>query len=528
MSRNCFLKVRPAVAEAVERRLLMAAGPSLVGTFTSQPAPPATMAGGEFAIASYTVQNTGGATLSNFLPIFVLEKDTPAPGAGGDISLAEVTSIGTSDSTSTLAAGKTATEMLAFVLPQGLSGTYYLVGEFSLTNYFASPAINVNGSTPILAASFTPGSVPAMTSFGSTITPQLQISNTGTAEAAGQEVTNYYLSTSNDPNQPLTGTAASGVSFLGSSKESLDLQAGQAMTESPTLALPNTASVPPGTYYLVAQANQGMPPSLPPIADPFSNIPVVAVSGAITITAAEAGATSPLVPSLARTKLPASLLSGMRTPTVAMVTLTNSGSSASSGSTTVTLYLSTSPTLDSTATPVAAVTRKLRVPAGRSVAVPVRLGSIPAGMTNGSYYLLARVTDASGAINSAASSGTVNIALPFVALAASLATPGANVLKTGTTLLLKNAGNISETTTIDYTVGFSSDAQGRIDVGSQMPQHRPGRVTLRPGATLRLHVSGWSKIVSSVAAGQYYLTLFVQDGSSNTSLGVSPTQVMLG
>ncbi|HEY2587421.1 MAG TPA: hypothetical protein VGI81_16875 [Tepidisphaeraceae bacterium] len=523
MYRNFCRKVRPAVAEAVERRLLMAAGPSLAGTFTSQPAPPATMAGGEFATASYTVRNTGTAASSNFVPIFMLEKDTPTPGGGGDISLAEVASTGTSDSTSTLAAGKTATETLEFVLPQGLSGTYYLVGEFSLTNFFASPAIDLNGSTPILSASFTSSSVPATAAFGSTITPQVQITNTGTAEAAGQELTNYYLSTSNDPNQALTGTAASGVYFLGSSKEALDLQASQVMTESPAFTLPNTASLAPGTYYLVAQANQGTPP----IAGPFSNNPV-AVSAGIAITAAEAGASSPVVPSLSNTKLPASLLSGMRTPTLARVTLTNSGSSVASGSTTVTLFLSTSPTLDSSATPVTAVTRKLRIPAGRSTSLAVPLKAIPAGMTNGSYYLLARVTDASGATNSAATSGTVSVATPFVALDASLATPTANVLKTGTTLLLQNAGNISETTTIDYTVGFSSDAQGQMDVGSQLPQHFAGRVTLRPGATVRLHVTGWSKIVSGLAAGQYYLTVFVEDASMNTSLGVSPTQVTVG
>lgn len=520
MFRTSCRQVRPALAEAVERRLLMAAGP-LLGSFTNQPAPPAMMAGGEFATASYIVRNVSGAASSNFLPIFVLEKDTPTPGAGGDISLAEVASIGTNSTTSTLAPGNTAIETLEFVLPSNLSGTYYLVGEFSLSNFFASPAIDVNGSTPVLAASFLPGSVPATTSFGSTITPQLQITNTGTAEAAGQEGTNYYLSTSNDPNQPLTGTGASGVSFLGASNESLDLQAGQATTESPTLTLPNTASVPPGTYYLIAQANQ----ATPPIADPFANIPVVAVSGPIAITAAVAGPISPLVPSLGKTKLPASLISGVKTPAVANVTITNSGSSVSTGSTTVTLLLSTLPTLDSTAVPVAEVTRNLRIRPGKSVTVPVRLGSVPSGLTNGSYYLLARVNDTSGATNSATSSSTTSVSLPFVALAASLATPRANVLKAGTTLLLKNAGNISETTTIDYTVGFSSDAQGRVDVGTQLPQHIAGRVTLRPGATARLHVTGWSKIVSSLAAGQYYLTVFAEDAHGNTSLAVSPTVV---
>lgn len=522
MDRTAYRKVRPALAEPVERRLLMSA--TLVGTFTNQPAPPATMAGGEFATASYTVQNGTGAASSNFLPIFMLEKDTPTPGAGGDLSLAQVTSIGTSSTTTTLAAGKTATETLEFVLPPSLgNGTYYLVGEFSLTNFFASPAINVNGSTPVLSASFAPASVPTTAPLGGAISPQLQITNTGTAEAAGQEVTNYYLSTSNDPNQPLTGTAATGVYFLGSSKETLDLQAGESATESPALTLPNMASVPTGTYYLVAQGNQ----ATPPIADPFTNNPV-AVSAAISVTAAVAGPASSLVPSVSRTKLPASLISGMKTPAVATVTITNGGSTVSSGTTTVTIYLSTNSTLDSSAVPVASATRKLRIAAGKAAVVQVPLRSLPSGMANGSYYLLARVTDPTGATNAAASSATTNVSLPFVALAASLLAPKANVLKTGDSLLIKNAGNIPETTTLDYTLGFTTDAQGTMDAGSALPEHLAGRVTLRAGGTSRIHVAGWSKIASSVAAGQYYLTVFVEDASGNSSLAVSPTPVTVG
>lgn len=514
---NSSRKARPALVEAVEARRLLAAA-SLVGTFTNSPAPPATMAGDEFATASYTVKNVGNAASTDFLPLFVLEQNTPAPGAGGDVALAEVNSIGAAGASSTLAAGKTATETLEFVLPANLSGTFYIVGEFSLSNYFASAPINVNGASPALTASFVAASVPATAAFGSTVTPQVQIANSGTAQATGQEVTDYFLSTSNDPNQQL-GTGVSGVYFVGSSTEAIDLAPGQSVSEAPSLALPNTAAIPPGTYYLVAEANQGSPP----VAGPFSSR-AVAISDAIAVTPAGPGATSSLVPSLAATKLPAMLLSSRTTPMAAMVTIQNGGGSVSAGATRVNLYLSLTPVLDSSAVAVATVTRTLRIPASRRVSLRIPLHGVPA-ISNGAYYLLAQVVGPDGSTNAVASATTVNVAAPFVALAASLATPTANVIKAGTTLLVQNAGNISETTILDYTIGFSSDPNGVQAVGNGLPQRTAGRLVLPAGKTIRLHVSGWSKIVSGLAAGQYYLTVFVEDGSGDSSLAVSPTPV---
>jgi len=511
--------VRP-VAEAFERRLLMAAA-SLVGSFTNQPAPPSSMADGEMATASYTVKNVGGASSSDFLPIFELEENTPVPGVGGDISLAAVNNIGTSDTSNVLARRKTATETLEFVLPQNLSGTCYIIGQFSVSNYFASAPINVNGLTPNLAVNFIQASVPAATTFGSTLMPQLQIADSGSADASGQELTDYYLSTSNDPNQQL-GNDLSGVYFVGSSTESLDLAPDQNTVETPTLTLPNTATLPPGTYYLVAQANEGSPS----IADPIANNPV-AVSEAIAVTASSSGVTSPLVPSLSRTKLPSTVLSGTATATTATIEIQNDGSSVSRGSTHVNLYLSLSSTLDSSAIPVSGLTRVLRIPAHRSVSLSVRLGAIPA-VANGDYNLLAQVIDPSGATNFVASATTVQVAAPFVALAASLETPAANVLKTGMTLTVENSGNITDSTILDYTLGFSSDPDGNVAVGKSDQARTAGRLLIRPGKTVKLHLSGWSTLLSGLTPGQYYLTAFVEDAGGNNSLAVTPTTVTVG
>jgi hypothetical protein len=508
--------VRP-VAEAFERRLLMAAA-SLVGSFTNQPAPPSSMADGEIATASYTVKNVGNASSSDFLPIFELEENTPTPGLGGDIGLAAVNSIGTSSTSTVLAAGKTATETLEFVLPQNVSGTCYIIGQFSVSNYFASAPIDVNGQTPSLAVNFIQASVPAAATFGSTLTPQLQIDNSGTADATGQEVTDYYLSTSNDPNQQLE-SSVSGVYFVGSSTESFDLAPTQNTVETPTLTLPNTATTPPGTYYLVAQANEGSPP----ITDPVANNPV-AVSAAIALTPATSGATSTLALSLSRTKLPSSLLSDSATPTTATIEIQNEGSSSYSGTTHLNLYLSLSATLDSSAIPVSGLTRVLRISAHRSTLLSVRLGAVPA-VANGDYDLLAQVIDSSSATNSVASATTVQIAAPFVALAASLPTPAANVLKTGMTLSIENSGNIADSTILDYTLGFSSDPQGNVTVGKSDQARTVGRLLIRPGKALKLHLSGWSTLLLGLSPGQYYLTAFVEDSSGNTSLAVTPTTV---
>lgn len=503
---------RRAQVEALEDRRLLAA--SLVGTFTS--APPAAMAGQEMATATYTIKNVGTGPATPFVPIFVLEENSATPGAGLAVDFAQVSSTGTNDTTNTLAAGKTATETLVFELPQNLSGTVYIVGEFSQSNYFASAAINVNGSTPVLAAQFVAGSVPATAAMGGTLTPQLRISNNGSAETAGQENTKYYLSASNSP----TGTSGtSGFYLVGSSTESIDLLPGQSTTESPTLTLPNAAGIPTGTYYLVALANDGAIP----IPDLATNSPS-AVSDAIQVTAALQGPVSQLVPSVAATKLPASLLSSTRTSAVASVSIQNQGTSTYSGVTHVALYLSTSPTLDSSAAPVASVARNLRLAANRSVTLRVPLGSIPA-VANGTYYLLAQVTDPTGATNSAASLTTTTIAVPFVALAASLAPLGPNPIKSGATLEVENAGNVNDNTVLNYTLGFSTDPNGVLTVGSSAFGKTTRRVTLRHGATARFHVGKWSPIVSSLASGQYYLTVFVVDSSDNTSMAVSTTPI---
>ena len=257
------------------------------------------------------------------------------------------------------------------MLPLNVTGTCYIVGQFSVSNYFASAPFDVNGLTPNLAVNFIQASVPAAATFGSTLMPQLQIANSGSADAAGTEVTDYYLSASSDPNQQL-GSGVSGVYLVGSSTESLDL-AVQTAVETPTLTLPNTATTAPGTYYLVAQANEGSPP----IADPVANNPV-AVSGAIALTPSTSGATSQLALSLSRTKLPSSLLSESVTPTTATIEMQNEGSSTYRGTTHLNLYLSLNATLDSSAIPVSGLTRVLSIPAHRK-----RVGQRPARRSPG-------------------------------------------------------------------------------------------------------------------------------------------------
>jgi hypothetical protein len=93
-------------------------------------------------------------------------------------------------------------------------------------------------------------------------------------------------------------------------------------------------------------------------------------------------------------------------------------------------------------------------------------------------------------------------------------------------LSVENSGNISDSTALDYTVGFSSDPDGTAGVGTSF-QSRTARVLIGPGKTVKVHITGWSKLVSSLPAGQYYLTVFVEDLSGNTSLAVSPTLVTI-
>ena len=87
--------------------------------------------------------------------------------------------------------------------------------------------------------------IPTLAAPGSALAPALQITNSGPGAAQGTELTNYYLSST-------PGITSSSI-LIGTSSESIDLSNGGSFSETPNLTVP--ATMPPGSYYLVAQVN---------------------------------------------------------------------------------------------------------------------------------------------------------------------------------------------------------------------------------------------------------------------------------
>jgi hypothetical protein len=164
--------------------------------------------------------------------------------------------------------------------------------------------------------------------------------------------------------------------LLGTFPHSLTIKAGKAA--SLKLALSSfPASLAAGGYHLLAQ-----------VVDVGGFAQTAATTGTLTVAA-------PIdTPKLAFAKVtgPTALAAGGKAKGSAILTLTDGGNVALSGSVTVTLYLTAGGTVTAGSAPVVAVTRKVSVPAGKGKPVSVPLGPVPASTAAGTYTLVAVVT----------------------------------------------------------------------------------------------------------------------------------------
>lgn len=100
--------------------------------------------------------------------------------------------------------------------------------------------------------------------------------------------------------------------------------------------------------------------------------------------------------------------------------MTNTGQTAFSGNVAVQLLLSPTQAASSSEVTVGQLTKGLAIAVGKSKTVAITIKSLPANFT-GSDYLLAQLTDPSGAVGLTASSGTVTIVAPTIDLTGSFA-----------------------------------------------------------------------------------------------------------
>jgi hypothetical protein len=166
-----------------------------------------------------------------------------------------------------------------------------------------------------------------------------------------------------------------------------------------------------------------------------------------------------LAPTITKSTLTASQVSGVKQNGAVQVLVTNTGSVLNKGKDTITLYASTDGTIDSSSTKILAISKTLSLKSKASTKLSFSIHNLilPAG----SYGLIAQVTDSTGTLTESPEYSTITVAAPFVSLAGTLSAIAPTDPKPGKTvsltLTLTNTGNIDASGAATFAIGVSTD-----------------------------------------------------------------------
>ena len=187
---------------------------------------------------------------------------------------------------------------------------------------------------------------------------------------------------------------------------------------------------------------------------------------------------------------------------------------------TVTLYVSQARSLAG-ATQVVAITKKVKLKAGRGKKLTLKVSSIPS-VPAGTYFLLAGITAPDATTTGAAGAGQVTIGPASIRLSptALKAPASATRGKSATAVLtLADTGNTAASGTVSVNLTGTAAAAGST---AQPVAIVPVNVKLKPNAPKAFKVK--FTVPTSLAAGSYTLTatLDVTGLGSSASASVSP------
>jgi hypothetical protein len=232
---------------------------------------------------------------------------------------------------------------------------------------------------------------------------------------------------------------------------------------------------------------------------------------------------------LIHSTLASPVVSGTKTPASVQLQITNHGNVASTGTTTVAIYASTTPTA-SGGTLIRTESVKLPIGTGKSTTLNVALQSIPA-ITNGSYYLVAKLTDPDGNVTSAASGSTYTIAAPYISLAESVTVSGLPATLTSgesthafALVDITNHGNIATTGTSQLSLSFvpAGDLTASVPIKTESLALR-----IKPGSGTNVRVP--LATIPTLTSGVDYLVLAqVTDPQGHVTEGATSQSVPAG
>jgi hypothetical protein len=239
-----------------------------------------------------------------------------------------------------------------------------------------------------------------------------------------------------------------------------------------------------------------------------------------------------LAESFTKLLLPASVVAGAKTSAVALLKITNSGNIVSTGITPISLYASTDGTV-ANGTLIKTIARKLVIKPGKSITVPIPLGTYPS-VTDGNYLIVAQATDPLSQISSLKSSSTVNIAAATVDVTTTaLAVPATATFTkpVNVALTVTNTGNVVASGLLQIAFAASTTASGAnaVSLGT-LSTH----IKVQPGKSQTLHLK--LRIPAASPTGlQFVVTNIDPSRVLNTSgtpttntIIVSPTAITIG
>ena len=202
--------------------------------------------------------------------------------------------------------------------------------------------------------------------------------------------------------------------------------------------------------------------------------------------------------------LPASAVAGSRLSAFTTVTVSNPTQQTIGGRVTVTVYVSPTRSLGGAAE-VTAVSQAIKLKTGKTKAIKVKLRSLPGGLADGTYYLIAAVRAPDGSTTGGAGP-TLVIAAPSVAVKASNVRPLAASARPGKpaalSLALTNTGTAPAAGTASLTVSPSDPSSGAAGP-SAAPVPLRVKLAAKASKTYRVKFA----IPSGLGAGRYLLSV---------------------
>jgi hypothetical protein len=406
---------------------------------------------------------------------------------GGTVTVSAVGGIATFDNISVPTAG-------TYTITASVDSSVTPITSSTFTVSQAPPS----SVTPVLSRL----KVPVSAVSGTTVngSASVTVTNNTQSTVSGNQTETTYLSTI-----PTLDTSA--IQVGKPVTKSVNLKPGKsAVITVPIKTLPQVSAA--GNYYLLFQTT-----------DSSGASSVVASSSTIAVGPASVS----LAPVVTAVKLAAAVVSGSASKGSVSLAITNNGNVVSKGTTVIDITASTVSGVVGTS--IAMLSKSLAIPAGKTVKVTVPIKSIPV-LADGNYFIVAQVTDPFTAnVTTASSAATTSIAAPFIAIGAVLGP--VTKIKAGDTLTITNNGNIDDVSSFTTTLGFSLDAAGTQPVGATttVASHK---LTIKATKTGKIHLTGWSSILSGLVAGvPYYLTVSVVDATGHSSTAVSTTSFTL-